>query len=339
MAPLPGTPIPIQSKPMRSLNWPWMVILLFLWAPSAALSQQTVELHGGRWVQVAAPTTQQEQMDEALYRVEQLLQERKFTAARDAAVAWLKTHRGSPFYDRGLFLEAEALYHYGDRIRSFFYLDQLMDEHPESPLFYQAMEKQYQIADAYLSGYKRRFMGMPMFGAQDEAIEMLFRVQQRSPKSAVAEKSLLRSADYYYASAQYDLAADAYRSFIESFPRSTVIPRVKLRRAYASLAQFRGLKFDSTPVSDAKLQLQEIIASYPELAKEENLESVVERIDQTFARKLAYTADFYRRTNEPGASAYTYEYLRQRYPNSQEGQRVPAPVTPEPAPTTAPATP
>lgn len=300
-----------------------MVLVLFLWASSTAHSQQTSELHGGRWVEVAAPTTQQTQeVDEALFRIEQLLQDRKYKEAKEAAVQWLKTHRGSPLYDRGLFLEAEALYHYGDRVKAFFYLDQLMDEHPESPLFYQAMEKQYQIADAYLGGYKRRFLGIPMFRAPDEAIEMLFRVQQRSPRSAVAEKSLLRTADYYYASAQYDLAADAYQSYANSYPRSPSVPRVKLRRAYASLAQFRGLRFDATPVSDARLQLMEIIGLYPELAAEENLQSVVDRIDETFARKLAVTADFYRRTHEPVAAAYTYEQLRKNYPNSPEARAV-----------------
>jgi outer membrane protein assembly factor BamD (BamD/ComL family) len=91
-------------------------------------------------------------------------------------------------------------------------------------------------------------------------------------------------------------------------------------------------------VSDARLQLQEIVARYPELAAEENLPSVIERIDNTFARKLAVTADFYRRTNEPRAAANTYEYLRQHYPNSAEAQRAPAAVMGEPVPTTVPST-
>jgi outer membrane protein assembly factor BamD (BamD/ComL family) len=99
------------------------------------------------------------------------------------------------------------------------------------------------------------------------------------------------------------------------------LPRVKLRQAYSNLAQFRGLRFDATPVIDAKAQLQDIIASHPDLAAEENIPSVLQRIDSTFARKLEVTADFYRRTHEPRAAAYTYEQLVRNYPDSPEAAR------------------
>src|SRR5690606_9202614 len=105
---------------------------------------------------------------------------------------------------------------------------------PDSPLFAEALQRQYDIADAYLKGYKMRFMRIPMFRAYDEAIEMLFRIQQRVPGSAIAEKSLLRSADFYYADAQYDLSADAYASYIRAYPRSPLVPRVKLRQAFSN---------------------------------------------------------------------------------------------------------
>ena len=40
-------------------------------------------------------------------------------------------------------LIAEALYQYGDRVKAFYYLDELMDEHPDSRYYTQALEKQY----------------------------------------------------------------------------------------------------------------------------------------------------------------------------------------------------
>lgn len=267
-------------------------------------------------VETPSPTTQS--IDQDLLRIEQLIREGRNAAAMKSAVKWLKANKSSPLRDRALYLMAEALYQYGDRIKAFYYLDELMDEYPESPLYYQALEKQYQIADAFLSGYKRRLLKIPMLGAEEEAVEMMYRIQQRSPGSPVAEKALLRTADYYYADAQYDLAADAYAAYVRSYPRSPSIPRVKLRQAYSNLAQFRGLKFDATPVVDAQTQLQDIVATYPELAEQENLSAVLERIDATFARKLEVTADFYRRTGQPRAAAYMYEYLLKNYPNTPQ---------------------
>jgi outer membrane assembly lipoprotein YfiO len=193
-----------------------------------------------------------------------------------------------------------------------------MDEMPESRLFSLALDKQYQIADAYLKGYKSRFLYMAVISREDEAIEMLYRIQQRSPGSTLADRALLRTADYYYENADYDLAADAYAAYAKSYPRSPKVPQVKLKQAFANLAQFRGLRFDGTPVVDARAQLTEIIATYPQLAEEQNLREIIDRIDTSFARKLYVTADFYRRTNSPIAAVYTYRFLISAYPDSAE---------------------
>src|SRR5262249_40142121 len=152
-------------------RFPWMglVVLILLARQGPGGAQVTSEFRGGRWIDVPAPSTQEttQPMDPALIRIEQLLRDHKNSDATKAAIAWLKVNKGSPFFDRGLYLEAEALYQYGDRIKAFYYLDELLDEYPESPLYYQALEKQYDIADAYLNGYKRRFMKIPMLGAEE----------------------------------------------------------------------------------------------------------------------------------------------------------------------------
>src|SRR5207253_4944771 len=122
-----------------------------------------------------------------------------------------------------------------------------------------ALQRQYEIADAYLGGYKRRFLGIALFGAEDEAVEMLYRIQQRSPGSPLAEKALLRTGDYYYKDSEFDFAADVYAVFVHSYPRSPEVPKVKLRQAFSYYAQFRGLKFDATPIIDARQQLVEVM--------------------------------------------------------------------------------
>jgi outer membrane assembly lipoprotein YfiO len=226
-----------------------------------------------------------------------------------------RTHR-SP--DRALYLMGRALFGYGDGIKAFYYLDELLDEHPESPLFFKALGMQFQIADKYLNGMKRRILGIPLLGAEDEAIEMLYRIQQRTPGSELAERSLLRTADYFYEDQQYDIAADVYAAYIKSYPRSPLIPRVKFRQAIANLAQFRGVRFDPTPALDARTQLADIEAQYPQLARERKVPDFIARIDDALARKLYVTADFYHRTHEPEAAAYNYQCLLRLYPNAPE---------------------
>lgn len=297
-----------------------LIVLIFLSAGSAeGAAPASWELRDGRWQQVAAAAPETQPASEpALDRAEQLVSRKKDQAARKILVRWLKRNRSSPLRDQALFLLAEAYYQYGDRIRSFYYLDELLDRHPESRLYYPALEKQYEIADGYLDGYKRRFLRIPMFRAEEEAVEMLYRIQGRAPGSTLAERSLLRTADYYYADGQFDLAADAYGAYARSYPRSPYVPRVRLRQAYSSYAQFRGVAFDVTPLLDSRAQLVDLAADYPDLAKEEGVPEIIQRIDTDLARKIYHTADFYRRTREPKAAVYHYRFLIKTYPDSPE---------------------
>jgi outer membrane assembly lipoprotein YfiO len=292
----------------------FLILTLLLAVPLAAVAApRTWEFHDGRWEVVRQPAARPTS-DPVLDRVERMIAQGHNTTARKTAIQWLKSHKQSLIRDRALYLVAEALYQGGDRIKSFYYLDELMDEYPSSPLFYQALQKQYDIADAYLKGYKIRFLGIPLFGASGEAVEMLYRIQQRAPGSPLAEKALRRTADWYYSQSDFDLAADAYAAYARQYPRSPDLPRIRLREAFASLAQFRGTLFDATPLIDARTQLVHLAAEYPQLAKEENLLSVIQRIDNTFAAKILATGDFYQRTGELKAAVYNYRFLVKTYP-------------------------
>src|SRR5262245_58226537 len=102
---------------MRSAFMPWTAVLILSATAVAAsvdaeMEPKTSELHGGRWIDITNPTTQI--VDNSLLRIENLIQDRKYDQARKSALEWIKHNHGSPLYDRGLYLTAEALYQYGD---------------------------------------------------------------------------------------------------------------------------------------------------------------------------------------------------------------------------------
>src|SRR6185312_4126900 len=214
------------------------------------------------------PKTQQLVTNPTLNRVEILLRKGDWQRAHDELVPWLKAEPKAPDRDRGLFLLAQVYYQGGDRIRAFYHLDELLDNFPESKLYFPALELQFDIADAYLKGYKEKFWGLPIVGHEDEAIEMLYRIQERSPGSSIAERALKRTADYYFNTSQFDLSADAYGVFATSYPRSPDVPQAKLRQAFSNLAQFRGPRYDATPLIDARAQFKAVQAQYPDLGSE-----------------------------------------------------------------------
>ncbi len=299
---------------------------------TGAAQPQTWERRGpGSWglvpaSQPAATTTPATQPEAAatndlLDRADRMLARRQGRRVRGTLLSWLRANRDAPDRDRGLYLLAEAYRQSRDGLRAFYHLDELLDYYPERGVYDPALEKQFAIANTYLAGRKDRLFGLPLLGRRDEAVEMLFRIQERSPGSPLAERALLRSADYYYDAAQYDLAGDAYAAYLRSYARSPAAPRVRLRQAFSSLAQFRGLDFDATPLVDARAQLEDVATEYPDLAAEENVREVIERIDAALAAKLYRTADYYRRTAQPQAAAHMYRSIVAQYPNSRDAAR------------------
>lgn len=338
-------------RPMGRI--PSIVTMTVLCTAAAAMAQtadtppqptsQAWELRGRDWAQVPGADPDLP-ADPALDRVEQLLNRGSGKAAFKEAVRWLQANPyTTPQRDRALFLAARALSVSGDGIKSFYYCDELLDSFPESPYYQPALELQYQIADRYLNQGTRRFLGIPVGDYNDEATEMLFRIQQRSPGSQLAEKALLRTADHYYGRSDYDLAGDAYAAYARSYPRSPEVSRVRLQQAYSYLAQFRDPKFDATPVVDARAQLADLLQSDPQLAEQERITSLIERIDSTLAQKLNITADYYRRTGKPESAAFLYDQVVKSYPTTPEADiarsardRLPVSPPPVPEPTTQP---
>ncbi|MEM6562358.1 MAG: outer membrane protein assembly factor BamD [Planctomycetota bacterium] len=231
-------------------------------------------------------------------------------------VDWLLANPTDPLRDQALYLAATSLFEYGNRAKSFFYCDELMDTYPESPLYDDALRLQFTIADEFLDGYKERIAGMPIADGEDKAVEMLFRIQERAPGSPLAEQAVLRAADHFYNQRDFDFAAIYYQAHVEAYPRSPQASEARLRLAFSNLFQYRGPEFDSGPVIDARNDLVELIGAEPELASERDLRQVVVEIDRELVQKRITSGDYYRRVGEKRAAAMMYQSVLDDYPLS-----------------------
>ncbi len=288
----------------------------------AEAAPKTFELNDGRFTEV--PSTNPADLpkpDPTLKRIETLIDRKQFAAAEKESLNWLLARKGDANYDLGLYLHAQALNGNGDPIKAFYYCDQLLDTYPASAYYSQGLELQYNMADSLLSGRKLSLAGLKILDGSDDGIEMMFRIQQRSPGSPLSERALRRTADFYFSNGDFDLAADAYGAHAKAYPRNPNLPEILLRQAFSNYAQFTGVKFDPTPLVNARQQMTDLIAQYPEIAQRENIPSFVDSIDQTLARKLWVTADFYKRTNKPDAARSTLRVLVREYPQSDEAQQ------------------
>ena len=89
---------------------------------------------------------------------------------------------------------------------------------------------EFVIAEVFLSGTKRKWLGMRIRDGEELGIKILDDIAFNYPDTDLAEKALKTKADHYFQRGDFDLAEDEYASLITSFPRSQWLLEAKLRQ-------------------------------------------------------------------------------------------------------------
>ena len=228
--------------------------------------------------------------------------------ARALASAFLDKFPGGEARPEMLLVRGDALVEMGDEYKALFDYEAITRTYSGSRAFVTALEREYRIAVAYANGLRRKFLGtIRIINADDDAEELLIRIQERLPGSRLAEDAGMELADFYFVRSKMRLAADAYDLFIQNYPRSDRIEKARQRLIQAYLASFRGPRYDDTGLRDAKRRLEVLETTQPGLAQRIGAEALLVRIEESEARKLLTTAEWYLSINDPVSAE---QYLR-----------------------------
>ena len=237
------------------------------------------------------------------------------------AKKWLRHHKKDPLVPQVLLLEGESQNDMGNKYAALFPYEDLLDNFPASPLYEPCLMREYNIACAFLAGYKRRLLGMRILPVYGDAIRLLRRIQNRQRGSPLAELAGIRIADYYYQNARFQRALASYTNFLRRYPYSQFAVKATVRKAECSLGTFRGVRFDLTPLRNAQAELENIAELYPVLAAKMQVKALEERIYQVEGKRELQIARFYWRFNRPDSAAYYYRRVIHGWPDTIWAQK------------------
>ena len=255
-----------------------------------------------------------------LQHIRQLVEQGQNQQAVDAVEPFLIAHGGSPTCEEAMNLAGEALMNRGRYWDAYKWFQRQIDGYPNGQYFKRALDRQYRIADAFLGGRKRRALKIFRVPAEDDGIEILMRVAAAAPGTPIAERALLRVADYHFAQKEYPEAIGVYEDFIKDFPLSKKRSYAMLQVAKSYLLSFRGVQWEAEPLRNADVRFRVFAEAYPQLAQKENVEGILEQIRLTLAHKLFHTGEFYERTKHPRAAAFYYDKTVAEYPDTHWAQ-------------------
>lgn len=229
---------------------------------------------------------------------------------------FLKHNKTDPLVPQVLLLQGDAYNEVGRKYRALFPYEDLLDNFPSSPLYGPCLEREYNIACAFLKGYKRNLLGMRIIPVTGDALRLLRRIQDRQRGSPLAELAGIRVADYYYAQGEFQTALDSYRNFVRRYPYSQFVIKADIREAQCMLGSFKGVRFDLTPLRNAEAKLDSIIRHHPRLAQKYQAKALEERIYQVEGKKELLIARFYMRFSRRGAAKFYFRRVINGWPET-----------------------
>lgn len=286
-------------------------VMLAAAAATPAAAQQEYVWEGGEWTATAEPGEQTPAGQIALIRLQ--LDQGKYRQAVKTAERFLDKYPDHDACEEAMMLTGQAEMDRGRYMKAYEWFSRQLARFPSGHLAGRALNRQYDIADAFLKGRKRTVLGFIRVSARAEGLRILEGIVAHAPGSELAEKSLLRMGDYHEDRQEYDKAITAYDRYVEMFPRGESAAYAMLQAARSRYAMYRGPSFDDTPLIEARLRFRHFAERFPQPARENNIADVLRRIDDQRAEKDFHIAQFYDRTDRDDAAEFYYRRVVEQH--------------------------
>lgn len=276
----------------------------------------------GQWAVERAP---EPGSDEAtIARARKALAEDRPGDARSILDGFIDKHAATnnPWLPAAYLYRGDAISAGGNEFNALYDYETVIKQFPRSAEYPLAVERELEVAVRYVNGMERKFLGVRFLDASDIGTELLIRVQERLPGSRLAERAGIELADFYYRDRDMALASEAYDLFLANYPRSEYRMRAMQRRIYASIARYKGPRYDSKPLADAQVLIRRFMVQYPAQAQQTGLdEALLVRVDESGGQTLLQTADWYLSRGDRVSARYTLKRLIARHPQTNAAAR------------------
>lgn len=283
--------------------------------PRSFAEQMTYDPQHSQWEDSPEPIPGTEDGDLNIAR--QWMARQEYKTAMKVLKKWFKNYPDSPRQAEALYLKGTAELESGDYYYAHRAYQELLNKYPGSPYAEKALSGEFRVAEQYLAGKLRKaWGGLIRIRDRDGGIDILNDLITNYPDTRFAEWAQLTKADYYYSRGEFELAEDEYALYTREYPRSRYHAYALLQAARSALAAFAGIKFDESPLVEARERYMQFRELYPQLARQEDVPVVLEQIAATRADKSLDIAKFYDKTRKLVAAKYYYRKTISQWPET-----------------------
>jgi TolA-binding protein len=214
------------------------------------------------------------------------------------------------------FLAAEKLFAAGKFTKAVRAYDTFFVRYPESPLYEAALDRELAIAQAYLSGHKKKVLRFIPLKGYAEGVKIADKVIDRAGDSPIAIRASVAVADSYEKRALYEDAYQRWSLVSSRWPTGKIGMDALLGMARCKHAAYRGPKYDASDLISARSYYENFLKRYPEESKTYEIEKRIEQIKEQLSYKEYTIAQYYERTGSIESADIYCRYVGEDWPGS-----------------------
>ncbi|RKX33550.1 MAG: hypothetical protein DRP71_10030 [Verrucomicrobia bacterium] len=203
--------------------------------------------------------------------------------------------------------------------RAFEEFDIILRGYPTYGNFNLLLGEQYEIASAYVNGYRRKIFGLiPGWTNRDKGAQYFERLVFNAPFSDYAPLSLMNVAVGQLRERNYVYAIDALDRLINAYPNSVVTSDAYLKLAQTHAEMVDGPLYDQGATREAISNFEDYLILFPSSSGLAEAEEGLAGMNETLAQSKFKMADYYykKRRNYTAAKVFFNEAITVA-PNSQ----------------------
>lgn len=192
----------------------------------------------------------------------------------------------------------------------------VIDTYPFSERVGEIIEREFNIAEIFLGGAKRKgALGMTL-PVENPAIEIYGKVVENSEYGPFAPKAQYKLGLVLKSQSKYYEAEEAFEKLIRNYPDSEWVEAAKFQIAAVKASLSKSPEYDQVETKEAKERFEDFVQTHPEASLSKEAEKNIDELREKESESNYNIGRFYEKQKEYDAARIYYETILADNPDS-----------------------
>lgn len=219
----------------------------------------------------------------------------------------------APSAAQARYRQAQLLERQGEIVKSFEAYDNFLSHYQSSSLYTTALNRQVAMAQSAADGdVKQSMLGLKTKLSLEKTVEMLGKVRDNAPKSAVASKTQFTIGRLYEGKRKYKEAIAAYRQLVRDQPGSAEAPEALFRVGVILTADAQRGNQNQANLDLAREAFNDYLIQYPGHSRNAEARKFIANVSGVDLQRSYDIAEFYQKTGKTESAKVYYRDIMKR---------------------------